>query len=323
MKKLYYAGIFPPPYGGVTIKNSLLEKRLSEHFEIEKPKSTADVFRRAMTLRKPVIVGFSAVKKKSLLYTAFLYFFNRTTMQRSIYFMMGGKEAARIASSGFEVKMYKHYRAIFVETESMYRRLRDAGLKNVELYPNCREKKEYPAKGHEGFKCVYFSLISATKGADLAVKAAETYPGIEFDFYGELDPVYKDRFFSAVESLPNAKYGGVFNASEANVFEKLNAYDVLLFPTRWKNEGVPGVLVESKFAGIPAIASDLAYNQEIVEHGKDGLVFKTDDTEAFLAQIQLLYEDRKLLQRLKEGALESSVRYDIDHYLERIEELLG
>ena len=32
---VYYLGQFPPPYGGVTVKNALLREELSKHIAIE------------------------------------------------------------------------------------------------------------------------------------------------------------------------------------------------------------------------------------------------------------------------------------------------
>lgn len=47
-----------------------------------------------------------------------------------------------------------------------------------------------------------------------------------------------------------------------------SAYDLHLFPSRWRNEGVSGVLVEIKMAAVPSIVSDICYNAELIRDGK-------------------------------------------------------
>ena len=102
------------------------------------------------------------------------------------------------------------------------------------------------------------------------------------------------------------------------MYTLLNQYDLLLLPTRWKAEGVPGVLVEGKIAGLPAIVSDWKYNSEIVEHGVRGMVLERLDGDAMLQALQCIDKDRELLTRLKQGALRSAEEYMVDHYVDDI-----
>lgn len=121
-----------------------------------------------------------------------------------------------------------------------------------------------------------------------------------------------------VSQLTNITYRGVYKVEGDNVYTLLNQYDLLLLPTRWKAEGVPGVLVEGKIAGLPAIVSDRFYNAEIVEHSVSGMVLEQLDVEALTQAIQSIDEDRDLLTRLKQGALQSAEAYMVDSYVDEL-----
>lgn len=127
----------------------------------------------------------------------------------------------------------------------------------------------------------------------------------------------------AVSQLTNITYRGVYKVEGDNVYTLLNQYDLLLLPTRWKAEGVPGVLVEGKIAGLPAVVSDWNYNAEIVEQGVSGMVLEQLDAEALTRAIQSIDEDRELLTRLKQGAVQSAEAYMVDPYVDELLSQLG
>ena len=96
--------------------------------------------------------------------------------------------------------------------------------------------------------------------------------GIHIDIYGHIVDDFKEKFEKFIDENNNVTYQGVFDATKNNVYEKLHEYDILLFPSRWKGEGVPGILIESKMAGIVPIVSDHLYNSEIVLNNIEGIV---------------------------------------------------
>ena len=323
MDRVNYIGSFPPPYGGVTIKNELLKRKLSERFDIfAAPNNNVKMILfliRSLLGKSPIVVGVSAVKGKSRTITKLLYYFNKKVMRKSLYFMMGGLEASRIVSSPIEIRMYSTYKKVFVETKIMQKKLVDAGMRNIEVYPNCREaipERENDLRRKN--KCVFFSNISQTKGADMVLNIADLFPNILFDFYGEVDPSYKEEFMEEVKYHSNTYYKGIFHSNTDNVFDKLAEYDALLFPTRWKNEGVPGVIVEAKFAGIPTIASEIAYNADLIENDVDGQLFEVNSIEQFARCLNKIYADDSYLSELKLGSLKSAHEYDINMYLPAI-----
>lgn len=167
-------------------------------------------------------------------------------------------------------------------------------------------------------ECVFFSLVSPDKGADLVLKAAEALPDVGFTFYGRIEKGYEEEFLSDVGRLPNTQYKGVFDSVAGDVVAELSRYDLHLLPTRGPNEGVPGVLVETKIAAVPSVVSSICYNTELVLDGVEGVVLEDCDAAALAAAITALDVDRDRLNHMKESALASAERFYIDRYIDRI-----
>lgn len=325
-----YIGNFPPPYGGVTRKNKLIFEALSQRVALRRPSAggskllnqLSSAFVAAFS-RTPMVIGISSAGGKSLLFTRILYHLNRKTMNRSLYFMMGGTEAGRIAQNPREIQMYAHYRQIYVETRTMKRLLDSAGMENVSFFPNCRTgitQFQAQPNHHAPLRCLFFSRVELEKGIDLFLDAAQRLPEVSFDIFGELymDAPDLSEYRARLDCLPNVRYHGCFQGGESEIYELLHRYDIMLFPTRWKTEGVPGVLVEAKIAAVPAIVSDVCYNAEIVEDGVAGIVLKDNTADDLVAAIRFYDENRDVLTRHKEGALHSAETYLLENYIDEI-----
>jgi glycosyltransferase involved in cell wall biosynthesis len=239
---------------------------------------------------------------------------------------MGGKSAEIIAKDKNYLKFVANYKKIYVEANGMKKELEDKGLRNVGIFPNCRSLPKNDLNVNEAIdnkiRLVYFSQISEEKGADLVFEAANLLDRneieYEIDFYGPINEKFEEKFFSNIDNFSNVKYCGIFKADEEDVYEKLNQYDVLLFPTRWKHEGVPGILVEAKIAGIPSIVSQINFNAEIINDGSDGIVMNENSAPHLFNAINLLYSNRELLSMMKYNAKGDSINYLIDNYINNI-----
>ena len=323
MRKIYYLGSFPPPYGGVTVKNELLYEILKDKFDIcVMRKFTAVSMVGAFLKGKKFLLGVGHTKYLLML-SNMMYYLRPKAMRKSIVFAMGGNLADLVEGKPETIKRLQRYRQIYVEPTGMMARLQKMGLKNLSLLPNCRVRPAMELKARfnkDGIiKCVFFSRVSRDKGTDTVLDVAKRLPNVEFHLYGGIDSDYHEVFMKDLGGLPNATYHGVFMGRDEEVYREMSKYDVMLLPTRWKFEGVPGVLVESKIAGIPAIVSDILYNSEIVEDGVSGIVLKENTAEYLTEAIERLEKNREELYGLKNGAKLSAERYYIDNYIENIE----
>ncbi len=328
---IIYIGGFPPPFGGVTKKNQNLYIALLEHLKIEKIDlneikrknlvETVKLIRVLLNRRNCFVVGVAS-KKSGKKFCKLLYFVNRKAMRKSINFLMGGTAANDIVNDREYQKYISQFKRVYAETHGMVEALKKAGLENAAYYPNCRFRPEnvLPELRNDNhtLRAVFFSLISPEKGIDIVIAAATLLQNTEFHIYGEIKDGFETEFLASIASLPNINYHGVFKGKDEQVYHELSKYDVLLLPSRWKYEGVPGILVESKIAGIPAVVSNIAYNAEIVNDGVDGIVLKENTAEALSKALLYLDENRSVLSKLKIGAKSSAEHYYIDNYIGEI-----
>lgn len=325
MSRIAYLGSFPPPYGGVTVKNSLLFDEIASSTKVMKvdlsavkrhnPVETFRFVRKMLSPSGALVVGTSDSWRRRI--TGFLARVNRKKMSRSIVFVMGG---AKLDDANYAREL-SNYKAVFVETDGMRRNYESMGLGNVRLFPNCRKRPARPfapTASTGRLSCVYFSLISEEKGADLVLDVARRLPGVDFHFYGRIDPSFSDIFKEGCEQLRNVHYHGVFDSVGGDVVAELSQYDVHLFPSKCPNEGVPGVLVETKMAGVPTVAFDRCHNGEIVQDGVEGFVLERIDAGAFAAAVSGFDFDRNLLLEMKRAALASADQFYVDKYIGEI-----
>src|SRR5690625_3709725 len=336
--KVFYVGRFPGPYGGVTLKNKMLYENLLKHVKIEKVElglirkmNIKEIIKLCIALINPsstLLIGAASTSRKIL--TGFLYKFNRKALNKSILFVMGGIASRIIAEDPKYSKWVSGYKCVYVQTKGMKRELDEVGMTNVRILPTCRENPgvlpEVKQQNDKELRCVFFSLISKEKGADIVLEAADLLrkKNIDFsiDFYGHIDENYTSEFKANINKNNNVNYCGIFRPDQESVYEKLQEYDVLLFPTRWKAEGVPAILVESKIASLPVIASDTNYNSEIIAHGKDGLILKQNNSFQLVNEIERVNLDRSWLKQMKYNAKLSSDRYLIENYILDIVDML-
>lgn len=321
--KIYYIGSFPPVYGGVTIKNKNLYEALSSQLELRKIDMNRIKrgnilemlrFGWAMLTGRQYIIGLAGQKNRRR-FTKLMYRFKRRVMARSVLMVMGGVVEDVIQAGPDFMAMYSTYRRVFLEFPGMARKLTEAGVTNAAVYPNGRPRPDIfqpVTAGADTLQCVFFSQIEPNKGVDRILEAAKELPEVQFHFYGRIIPAYQEVFMREINGLDNVQYHGLFTGSSDAVYGQLSQYDVLLLPTRCKTEGLPGILIEAKIAGIPSIITGINYNREIVNNGVDGFILQ-EDTAVCLAQaIRTLDSDRSLLLRMKHAARESAEQYYID-----------
>lgn len=328
---IVYMGAFPPGYGGVTIKNQNLYAALEKEIPIKKVdfnrvkrKDIKEAWRLVFHLLNPrnrFVVGVSGkITRKR--FTQVLYYLNRKAMRKSIIMIMGGTASHDMSVDPEYRKCAMGYKKIYVETQSMKAEMDAAGFENVDIYPNGRFRPQKAVElktADKKLRCVFFSQVQPEKGVDLVLKAAKALPNVDFIFYGKIVDGFKEDFLNNVESLPNVSYCGVFKGTGEEVYAELSQYDVLLLPTRWEAEGVPGILVEGKIAGLAEIVTDHNYNAEIVENGQDGIVLKNNTVEELIEAILYVQENPDVLKKMKLNSRKSAEKYCIENSIPEIE----
>lgn len=180
-------------------------------------------------------------------------------------------------------KILSNMDAVLVETK----RLKEMteylyGLNNVSVLENGRNysiQKDISQKNPADpiIHFVYFANVAKAKGADLLLKAVsllneKNVRGFDVSIYGRLGE--SDKSWFDPDSLPkNVLYKGV---CLSNKIETLRQYDCLVFPSIYV-EGMPGTIVDARFAGLVVVASTFTFADELVTNGVDGFLFKRGD----------------------------------------------
>lgn len=105
--------------------------------------------------------------------------------------------------------------------------------------------------------------------------------------------------------------------------EVISAYqhsDIFCLPSI--NEAFGLVILESMASGLPVIASDLSATKEIIEDGKNGLLFKVGDFSDLADKVNILLGDSKLRKRFsEEGKKTVEEKYEWEKIVGSLEKL--
>ena len=91
------------------------------------------------------------------------------------------------------------------------------------------------------------------------------------------------------------------------IYDTLLQYDLMLFPTFYPGEGLPGTIIDSYISRLPILASDWKYNGELIVDGESGILHQAEDVNDLFDKIKLLALDSKLLNQLSSGI--EKIRY--------------
>lgn len=299
MEKILFigdCGNFKNTSNGVYAKNIQLFNRLKEVFVTLKhvntnnwkknPSVLLNVLRSIWQYRKKdIIISLNTYSSYKLIKIVKRLF----PSIRLNYFVIGGILPNFI--SQLEMKQRECYSIVkwfMVESQEMKRKMELLGYKNVIHIPNFKKITYIPEKSTETsvpFRFVFLSRIIPEKGCDLIMEATRRInkkigeDKFLVHFYGKVDDSYESQFLKTINEIPNAEYKGFLNLADVSNYDVLASYYAMLFPTFWKGEGFPGILIDAMIAGTPVIASEWGYNTEIIENGTTGIIIKSKNVD--------------------------------------------
>jgi glycosyltransferase involved in cell wall biosynthesis len=106
-----------------------------------------------------------------------------------------------------------------------------------------------------------------------------------------------------------------------NIFEYYKAMDIFILPSR--SEGFSLALLEAAFSELPVIASDIPGNNEIVFHGKTGLLFNIKKQDDLYEKIIEMYKNPGKANAMASNIkMEAMNNFTFDKYAEKMDEFL-
>lgn len=176
----------------------------------------------------------------------------------------------------------------------------------------------------EHLRIGYVGTITAHKGLHTLVQAVRQIPGDGWSLavHGDLTafPDYAAHVRELAGDDERIRFCGRFEAPDlAGVLEEI---DVMVVPSVWF-ENTPFVILEALASGTPVIASNLGGLSELIDEGKNGLVFEPGDSNDLRAKIEEVIADRSLVEQYDPGAARvRSLDENLDEFLDLYRRLL-
>jgi glycosyltransferase involved in cell wall biosynthesis len=139
-------------------------------------------------------------------------------------------------------------------------------------------------------RCGFIGTIAPHKGIDVLLEAFAEIENASVAVYGVASPAYAAR----------ARAGKIRFMGELSDGQKAEAFaqmDVLIVPSIWfENHSL--VTLEAFLFGVPVVASDIGALTELVDDGRNGLLFRPGDSADLRAKIEGLAGNRDEVRRL-------------------------
>lgn len=216
-------------------------------------------------------------------------------------------------------KSLMNFFGIYVETNTMKIGLEKEGLKNVCIFPNFKHIKilnesELVSIKKEPFKLCTFSRVMKEKGIEDAVNAVKAVNDAigknvyTLDIYGQIDKEQIDWFVNLKKTFPDyVEYKGLVPFDMTT--EVLKDYFLLLFPTKFYTEGIPGTIIDAYAAGVPVVCSKWQSFDDLVDYTV-GYGYKFSSEEALEKLLRKIYiEDIDKILAMKKVCILKSKQY--------------
>ena len=214
-------------------------------------------------------------------------------------------------SRRFLKKLAMCSKANLVLCENSRRYMENLGMESVKV-PNFLSEdlirsEEKPIR--EKLERIFFvGRVSVAKGAREMYELAKRFPEITFELLGDVVGDVTTWEVPANVLLPGGKPHG-------EVMARLDEADLFLFPSH--SEGFSVALMESMARGVPAVATDVGANADMLSEGC-GMVVPVKDVDAMEKAIREL-RDPKLRTKISRKALERvSTAYTTDGVMAQI-----
>lgn len=284
------------------------------------------VLLKSVLVDKKYIVLLSSNGRKALF--PLLSFMGRFLKKEIYHYGIGGRLAIEVSKKPRWKKYVSSFKSNWMESVQIVKQLQELGVRNAIYLPNFKKldilkESELASVYHAPFRFCTFSRVMAEKGIEDAIQAitninAKYGKGIaELDIYGPMEQGYGQRLDAALRGSGGCcKYCGVVEATKS--VEVLKGYYMLLFPTHWKHEGMPGTIIDALSAGIPVIARRWQYCDEMLGDKVTGYVYDFDKPQKLIDSIAYAVEHCDETMKMKTNCLKKAEEYSEPFVIKQI-----
>lgn len=248
-----------------------------------------------------------------------VYWLTRVFHTRIHYFVVGGWLVEFLEDKPKHRKKLSRIAGIHCETQFMKNALeREYGFKNVDVFPNFRINDFHPTAHHEEnkLKLVFMARVIKKKGLDLIFELGNKIVEkglqnqITIDFFGpqQNDDGDVEYFNTNIVKYPFMKYYGPLEPTD--IYPTLEKYDVMLLPTHFYTEGLPGSILDAYISGIPVVVTKWKHATEFVDDGNTGIIIPFDDDGTALTNaVMTLFVNTDVLNRMKSLSIQKAYEF--------------
>lgn len=260
--------------------------------------------------------------------------YNMIFRRKIHYLVIGGWIDSYIESHKVIKRMLHDFTSICVETTTMKKALELKGYSNIVIMPNCKkleiiEESKVQEQYSEPYHLCTFSRVMKEKGIEDIICAVEQINEeagrtiYTLDIYGEIWGTYVEEFAELQKRFPSyIKYKGKVDFDKS--VSVLCQYFLLVFPTKFFTEGIPGTIIDAYAAGLPVLASKWESYHDVIDDDVTGIGYEfgnTEELEKLLIEIMkkpnlVIEKKKKCLKKAREYMPDQVVGSFIEKNLE-------
>ena len=196
------------------------------------------------------------------------------------------------------------------------------------VYPGAlvKEFKMHILPAQDKLRIAYASIVLPYKGPQILIEALTSIHERGVDFHcslagGTTDEKFVDelrKFIADAGMEDKVEFLGFLPRKRLKGF--LARHNVLAFPSVFQEPfGISQV--EAMAAGLTVVSSGTGGAKEIIEHGKSGLIFESENSESLARELLRLTENPKKWREIaREGQRRAMEEFDIEKSVDRLEQ---
>jgi glycosyltransferase involved in cell wall biosynthesis len=248
-----------------------------------------------------------------------LFFLSRLFKIKIHYIVIGGWLSSFIENKPLHIRCLSTVNGIYPETSDLILDLRDKyKFKNVYQLNNFRihnfsvKNSKLIYSDSDNFKFVFFARVHKMKGVDVIFELSQKFrieelKNIEIDIYGPLEANYEIEFYEQLSKYDNVNYKGILQNEK--IYDTLENYDLMLFPTKFYTEGFPGSILDAYISGIPVIASRWRYANEFIVNDFSGIITDFNNDQDFINKCLKIVREPDKIRILKKNVILQRKKY--------------
>jgi len=153
--------------------------------------------------------------------------------------------------------------------------------------------------GLKGKKVVLYSgRVNAVKGVSVLIKAAQSFPDVQFVVMGDGDDLPAMKELAKSLKLTNVQFSGYLGSNDQDLMRQLyRRADIVAVPSTVV-EGVPLSALEAMSSGALVIASNIGGIPTAISHMRNGILVKPKSVSSLTEAIKFSYENPKKMKKM-------------------------